>query len=98
MATISVIVEEGETRTGTLRGGVLSPEGKIKEIEVDTLKKSLSDLSGNISEVLKEVKSVGDFKLKEVEIGVEISAEGGFALVGCAKAGAKGAIKLKFSA
>ncbi len=99
MAIIPVIVEDAESKTepGTLGGGILSPESKIKNIDADKLRKSLSELSGQVSNVLQDIKDVGNFKLKEVQISVEISAEGGVALIGSAKAGAKGAITLTFS-
>ncbi len=101
MAIIPVIVEdtksESDPRAGTLSSGILSPGNKIKEIDAEKLRKSLSDLSGQISDVLQDIKDVGNFKLKEVQISVEISAEGGVALIGSAKAGAKGAITLTFS-
>jgi len=37
-----------------------------------------------------------DFKLKQIEVGIEISAEGGVNLIGTLTAGAKTAIKLTF--
>ncbi len=48
---------------------------------------SLADLSGKISQILQDIKNVGDFKLKKVELGVEISAQGGVSLIGSVKAG-----------
>ncbi len=100
MTTIPVIVEDIESESkpdGTLGGGILSPESKIRNIDADKLRQSLSELSGQISGVLQDIKAVGSFKLKEVQLSVEISAEGGVALIGSAKAGAKGAITLTFS-
>ena len=55
----------------------------------------LTGLSGQIGEILQDVKQVGDFKLKTVQVQVGISAEGGFVLIG--KAGVKGAVTLTFS-
>ncbi len=98
METIPVIVDDGiEPEEGTL--GVLSPESegsKIKDLEIGKLRQSLTKLSQGASEIFQDIKQVGNFKLKEIELNVEITAQGGFALVGIAKAGAKGAIKLKF--
>lgn len=96
MSTIPVIVEDTTSRPGTLSGGTLSDAGK-KNIDTEKLRNSLSELSGQISEILQDIKNVGDFKLREVNLSVEISAEGGVALIGTAKAGAKGAISLTFS-
>ena len=84
-----------EPRPGTL--GILEPESMITELDTDRLKASLAGLSAQIGEVLSDIRAVGDFKLKEVKVSVEISAEGGVALIGSAKAGAKGAIELTFA-
>ncbi len=98
MNTIPVIIEDDiEPEEETL--SVLSTESKgsrIKNMDVDALRQSLSRISEGASGVFQDIKRVGDFKLREIELQVEITAEGGFALVGMAKAGAKGAIQLTF--
>ncbi len=96
MNTLPVIIDDAETDSGTLDGGILSPGDRIKNIDADKIRNSLTNLSDKISQILKDIKSVGDFKLKQVQLSVEISAEGGVALIGSAKAGAKGAITLTF--
>ncbi len=48
--------------------------------------------------MFEDIKSVGDFKLSQVDVKLEINAEGGVALIGTAKAGATGAINLSFTA
>ncbi len=98
MDTIPIVVEEaaGESTRGVLSGGVLNPKSKIEQMDADKLRRSLSNLSGQISGILQDIKNVGDFKLTTVQLSVEISAEGGVALIGSAKAGAKGAIQLTF--
>jgi hypothetical protein len=40
---------------------------------------------------------VGQFKLKEITMQVEISASGGISIIGTASIGGKGAITLKFA-
>jgi hypothetical protein len=47
--------------------------------------------------MLDDVKQISSFKLKEVTIQVEVTAEGGIELVGTAKLGGKGAITLTFA-
>lgn len=96
MSTIPFIFEDiaGPT-SGTL--GVLTPRILIKNIDAAKIRKSLSEISAQISEILQDIKNVGEFKLKEVQLSVEINAEGGVALIGNAKAGTKGAISLTFS-
>ncbi len=102
MSTIPVIVEEDVEEMETSGSGFLGKGGKqkrkdkIKDLDTSKIKTSISNLTGQISDILDDVKDVGNFKLKEVQISVEISAEGGVALIGTAKAGAKGAITLSF--
>ncbi len=98
MNTIPVIIDNDiEPEEDTL--GLLSAESgepRIKNLKIDTLRESLSHLSESAAGIFQDIKQVGEFRLKEIELQVEITAEGGFALVGMAKAGAKGAIKLTF--
>ena len=68
----------------------------IVPVDTDKLAASLKELTGEIGRLFYDIKAVGDFRLTQVEIGLEISAEGGFNLIGSAKAGGKGAIKLSF--
>ena len=51
----------------------------------------------NLSAVFADLKQVGGFEVKEVQVSVEVSAEGGVSLLGTAKASAGGAITLTFS-
>ena len=99
MSRIPVIVERehGPREDATLRGGLLTPDFHLKELDIEKIRESLSSLSGQISEVLQDIKSVGSFKLKEVQVSVEISVSGGVALIGTASAGVKGAVSLMFS-
>ena len=101
MSTLPVIVEKvsSEPKNGTL--GVLSPgssggrETEIRDMDAGKLQKSLAKLYENAATIFQDMKKVGDFQLREVQLQVEITAEGGFALIGTAKAGAKGrAVKL----
>jgi len=96
MSTIPVIVErETAPQPGTL--GVLTSATQIKEIDTDKIRQSLSKLSEQLSTLLQDIKQVGQFKLKEVQLQVEVTAEGGVALIGVAKAGVSGAITLTFA-
>ncbi|MBI1925885.1 hypothetical protein HYR99_16745 [Candidatus Poribacteria bacterium] len=96
MSTIPIRLEEStESQSGTL--GVLTPGSVIKHVSADKIRESLVEFSGQISQVLQDIKAVGDFKLKEVQLSVEITAEGGVALIGKAEVGAKGAMTLTFA-
>ncbi|MBF0453044.1 MAG: hypothetical protein HQK75_20250 [Candidatus Magnetomorum sp.] len=66
-------------------------------MDVSKLRQSLADFSEGISEICSDIQHVGTFKLKQVEVLVELTAEGGFALFGLAKVGTKGAINLTFT-
>ena len=89
-----LIEENGKAEEGTL-GRARSKNQVIKEIADDKLRDSLTSLTAQLSELLTDIKQVGEFKLQQVQMGVEVTAEGGFVLVG--KAGIKGAITLTFS-
>jgi hypothetical protein len=53
-------------------------------------------LAGSLSAILADLAAVGGFELSEVQLGVELTAEGGVHLIGNLSAGAKGAIQLTF--
>jgi hypothetical protein len=93
-----------QSRLFTARNGggdapVLSPGSntQTKEIAPEKLQKNLAKLTSEIGTMLTDIKHVGGFQLTQVQVAVEMSAEGGFALVGSAKAGVKGAINLTFT-
>jgi hypothetical protein len=69
----------------------------LREIPVEQLKDNLSKVSHALMKVLADIKSVGNFELSEVEVQVEITAEGGVQFIGSSKIGGKGGIKLKFA-
>lgn len=102
MTTIPVYVSESEQQAekpekgtlGVLRSGGEEPKGVLKYVDADKLKNSVASLTAQLSEVFADLKKVGDFKLSEVSISVEVSAEGGLVLIG--KAGISGGISLKF--
>jgi hypothetical protein len=96
MATIPVIVEPGSE----LESGILGLEGltgRIAQIDAGMLRQSISNLTGQITSLFEDIKTVGSYQLKEVQVHLEITAEGGVALIGNLKGGAKGAITLTFS-
>ncbi len=99
MNTIPILFEQEsqQSESGTL--GVLTPttERVIKEIDADKIKQSLSELSSKLSDMFQDIKAVGNFQLKTVQLSVEISAEGGVSLIANAKAGASGTVTLTFS-
>ena len=81
--------------SGTL--GLLDGRHGLVEVDADKLRRSLGEFATTIHGVLEDIKQVGEIPLKEVQLSVEVSAEGGVALIGSAKAGVKGALTLTFS-
>lgn len=73
--------------------------GASSVIPLDTaeLTASLRGLTTQLGELFGDLRAVGGYQLQEVQVGLEISAEGGFNLIGSAKAGGKGAITLTFA-
>jgi hypothetical protein len=69
----------------------------VRDLPTEKLRENLNKVCQGVATMLKDVKQVGGFQLKQVTIQVEVSAEGGVELVGTAKLGGKGAITLTFS-
>lgn len=97
MATIPVLVDDtSASPSGTLGGTVLSPAPVLKEIDTETIQHGLNQLSEQIADLVQQTKQVSGVHLKQVQVQVGITAEGGIALIGLAKAGVSGAITLTF--
>ena len=89
------VADSAATRTPTLGGG--SPGGAtdlVEKIPVDALANSVRKLSGAMDRVLKDLGQVGDYRLSEVQLQIEVSAEGRLILIG--GAGVKGGMMLSF--
>jgi len=73
--------------------------GASRVIPFDTaeLAESLRALSTQLGDLFGGLRAVAGYELQEVQVALEISAEGGFNLIGSAKAGGKGAITLTFA-
>jgi len=69
----------------------------MKQIPVCVLKNNMASIAESMLNVLEDIKQVGQYKLKEVTMQVEVSANGGVSIVGTANIGGKGAISLKFA-
>jgi len=107
MGTIRVRVEAESTETAAPAAGVRG-EGKevfrggrgvtdLIPLNTEELAASLRELTGELGKLFGDIRRVGGFELQQVQVGLEISAEGGFNLIGSAKAGGKGAITLTFA-
>ncbi len=108
MGTIRVRVEAESMETTTpapgVRGGAREVAGRggrgvtdLIPLNTEELAASLRELTGELGKLFGDIRRVGGFELQQVQVGLEISAEGGFNLIGSAKAGGKGAITLTFA-
>jgi hypothetical protein len=68
----------------------------VEQVPIDTLRASLKSATAALGEVFKDITAVGNYKLSEVTIEFEVTAEGGVQFIGTSKVGAKGAVSLKF--
>ena len=91
--TISVLVASTDPGKGIFGNGAIIPVN----IPVEKLRAGLSDLIAKLSAATTALatKSEG-LSLKELEVGIELTAEGGVSLIGTAKAGATASLKLTF--
>ena len=77
--------------------GILSTgvSGPIK-LKIETLKENLASFILALNEMIADLPTIREpFKLDEIEIVLEINAEGSLQLVGGVKVGASGGITLK---
>ncbi len=98
MGELSIYIEEEkQTPAGTLGG---TPHGgkektNIGSISAEKLRDSITALSDEFAHIMQDVKKVGGFKLKEVQIQAGVDAQAGIVLIG--KAGIKGTVTLTFA-
>lgn len=108
--TLDVEVEEEAKGFDSYGGDALSTGDKgykplvIKKTKrvlthkkTEELKASLVNIRAGLDEMFTEIAEVGSFNLAEIKVVLEVTAEGGFALVGSAKAGVKGGVTLTFA-
>ena len=94
-ASLVQLPDEAEPTLGP-RNALARAGRFVEHIPVDQLHQSLTDLTAKLATVLADVKAVGGYELSEVQVGVELTAEGGVRLIGNLTAGAKGALQLTF--
>ncbi|MFA1550320.1 Pepco domain-containing protein [Actinomadura chokoriensis] len=72
-------------------------EALLRHIPLDVLRENLRRTSDSLRALLGDLAdSTERFRLKEAQIGVEVSAEGGIQIIGTAKVGTKANIILVF--
>lgn len=90
---VSAVEEHDEETKAIFRPDA---DSLLERVPVDKLRANLGEICSGLNQVLTNIKEVGKFRLQEVTIQVEVTAEGGVNLIGTATLGGKGAITLKF--
>lgn len=95
---ISVRVEEEETQLNTKHVGGRSRAKKsiVKAFDAEQLQKKFQELYLELDKLFANMEFVGGYALDTIDVGIEISAEGGVNLIGTVTVGSSTAIKLCF--
>lgn len=89
--------EDWENSRGSIVRAAARTDRMIKKaLDVGTLQASFEEICAGLEQVFHSARQVGEFRLTEVTVGVEVGAEGGFELIGTGKVSGKGSITLKF--
>ena len=88
------IMAEDESRA--IMPSFSSGMSKTIEIAQESIKRNLSKLIGDLSEVFAELPNTGPYVARQFEITVNFSADGGIELVGKFSSGINGGIKIVF--
>lgn len=99
--TIEVIVNATPPQpagggTKSILGSNVASATVSKSVDTGALKASLTRLTEGLGEMFGDLRAVGGMELDEVEVGIEITAEGGVKLIGTATVGATASVTLKF--
>jgi hypothetical protein len=94
--TIRVLAVPDPSRVATK--GLLDsvPTAVLTDVDFDALKAGFEKLSRDIVDLFPALPDVKGYGLKQIEVGVEISTEGGVSLIGTLKVGGTAAITLTF--
>jgi hypothetical protein len=97
MNTLPILVSRAVERDSETKS-IFTPDADVvfEEVPIARLKENLDRLAGGLSQLFSDIKKVGAFRLSEISLQVEISAEAGVTMIGTSKVGGKGAITLKF--
>ncbi|MFC1633948.1 hypothetical protein ACFL5Z_03835 [Planctomycetota bacterium] len=90
-----LVQNSGEVETD--QKGLFSAAVTHAEVPIAALRHNWSQVSQAVLETLSDVRQIGQFRLKEVTLQLEVSANGSITLIGAANIGGKGAVTLKFA-
>ena len=89
--TISVLVAPNDADKSIFGSGTI-------EVPVERLKSNLAALVTKLMEMTSAVAvNTNGIRIKEFEVGIEVTAEGGVSLIGSAKAAGTASFKLTFT-
>jgi hypothetical protein len=96
--TISVVVAASPAEESVpTRGGLESIDAAVVELPVSKLRENVAKECEKFMSIMSDVKDSQGYKLTEVEVGFEISGEGGVSFIGTAKVGARASLRMKFT-
>jgi hypothetical protein len=96
METIPILVTAQDDDSEVKGLFSLDADVVLRDVPLEKLKENMLKVCNQVTATVGHIQQIGQFKLKEVSIQVEISAEGGVELIGTAKLAGKGAIILTF--
>jgi len=87
--TLWIVTAEAEPEATIRRGARSAPLGRTHAVDVERLRQNMTAFLEALQEMLAaEPKDIGDFRLAEVEVSAEITAEGSLRLLGTGVSGA----------
>jgi hypothetical protein len=76
--------------------GLRESSARLVKLNVDVLKENLREFIESMNQILADIPKLAEpYKVDEVEVSFEITAEGSIQLIGGVKAGATGGFTLK---
>lgn len=94
--TISLIVD-ASNEDGDTKGLFGKKKPERRELPIGVLKENLRKESEKLLAILADVPSADGWNLDEVEVGIDITVEGGVSFIGTATVAAAASLKLHFS-
>lgn len=95
-----VVANPGPTQELLHKGGpaaqAVALAGKVVEVSAEKLRSQLAAFCTQLGQVFTDLRAVGAFRLDEVTVGIEITAEAGIRLIASGTAGATASIQLTF--
>lgn len=94
--TVTILVREGHETAGSK--GLFDHDGAFvkSDISIATLRKNITEEIDKLISIFDSIEARDQWKPTELEVGLEISAEGGVSFIGTATVAANASVKIKF--